>query len=109
MILNNAIRMGALLPHAAKFVGKHQQALSQVPVAYFVLCGRMKDNGEQDRLTVEAYLHPVREMLEPQEIGLFERAVDYSKLPIPARTMSKATKMSERDLGPWEPIRSCAR
>ncbi|NIN65957.1 MAG: flavodoxin, partial [Anaerolineae bacterium] len=59
-ILGSGIRMGTLLPDATKFVEKYQEALSQVPVAYFVVCMTMKDDTEENRRTVEAYLDPVR-------------------------------------------------
>lgn len=108
MILNNAIRMGTLLTHAAKFVGKHQQALSQVPVVYLVVCRTMKGSAEENRLTTEAYLDRVREIRAPVGIGLFAEVADYGKLSLPARTMSIAMRASEGDFGDWEAIRSWA-
>ncbi len=109
VILGSGIRMGTLLPDATKFVEKHQEALSQVPVAYFVVCLTMKDDTEENRSTVEAYLGPVREMVEPVDIGLFAGVIDYSKLSFTARTMSKAMKVSEGDFRNWEAIRAWAR
>jgi menaquinone-dependent protoporphyrinogen oxidase len=108
VILGSGIRMGTLLPDATKFVEQHQEALSQVPVAYFVVCVTMKDDTEENRRTVEAYLDPVRQMVEPVDIGLFAGVIDYSKLSFPARTMSKAMKVSEGDFRDWEAIGSWA-
>jgi menaquinone-dependent protoporphyrinogen oxidase len=109
VILGSGIRMGQLLSDATKFVEKHREALSQVPVAYFVVCLTMKDDTEESRTTVEAYLDPVREMVEPMDIGLFAGVIDYSKLSFTARTMSKAMKVSEGDFRDWETIRAWAR
>jgi len=108
-ILGSGIRMGQLLSDATKFVEKNREALSQIPVAYFVVCLTMKDDTEENRSTVEAYLDPVREMVEPVDIGLFAGVIDYSKLSFTARTMSKAMKVSEGDFRDWEAIRAWAR
>ncbi len=109
MILGSGIRRGTLLPDATKFVEKNREALSQVPVAYFAVCGRMKDCTQENHSTVEANLEPVREILEPVDIGLFAGVIDYSKLSFTARTMSKAMKVSEGDFRDWEAIRAWAR
>jgi menaquinone-dependent protoporphyrinogen oxidase len=108
-ILGSGIRMGQLLSDATKFVEKNREALSQIPVAYFVVCLTMKDDTEESRTTVEAYLDPVREMVEPVDIGLFAGVIDYSKLSFTARTMSKAMKVSEGDFRDWQAIRAWAR
>lgn len=78
-------------------------------MAYFVVCLTMKDGTEENRRTVEAYLDPVREIVEAVDIGLFAGVIDYSKLSSPARTMSRAMKVSERDFRDWQAIRSWAR
>jgi menaquinone-dependent protoporphyrinogen oxidase len=109
VIVGSGIRAGQLLPHATKFVQKNREALSQVPVAYFVVCLTMKDDTEENRSTVAAYLDPLRELVEPMEVGLFAGAVNPSSLSIPARTILKAMKISEGDYRDWEAIRSWAR
>ncbi|OQY21531.1 MAG: hypothetical protein B6I35_08255 [Anaerolineaceae bacterium 4572_32.2] len=81
VVVGSAIRAGQLLPPATKFVETHQGALSRVPVAYFVVCLTMKDDTEENRRTVAAYLDPVREMVQPVEVGLFAGAMNYSELP----------------------------
>ena len=108
VILGTAIRMGQLSSDATKFVEKNQEALKQVPVAYLVVCLTMKEDTEENRSTVEAYLDPVREMVEPVDTGLFAGVIDYSKLSFTARTMSKAMKVSEGDFRDWEAIRAWA-
>jgi len=105
VIVGSAIRMGKLLSDATKFVEKHQKPLRQVPVAYFVVCMTMKDDTEENRQTVESYLDPMREMVEPVDMGLFAGAINYSKLSFPARTMSKAMKVSEGDFRDWDAVR----
>ena len=109
VIVGSAIRMGKLLSDATKFVEKNREALGQIPVAYFIVCMTMKDDTEENRQTVESYLDPMREVVEPVDMGLFAGAINYSKLSFPARTMSKAMKVSEGDFRDWDAIRSWAR
>ncbi len=109
VIVGSAIRMGKLLPDATKFVKKHQKTLNELPVAYFVVCMTMKDDTAENRHTVESYVDPMREMVEPVDMGLFAGAINYSKLSFPARTMSKAMKVSEGDFRDWDAIRDWTR
>ncbi|TKJ29431.1 MAG: flavodoxin [Chloroflexi bacterium B3_Chlor] len=109
VIVGSAIRMGKWVPEATSFVEKNREALSQVPVAYFVVCMTMKDDTEENHRTVEAYLDPVCEIVEPLDKGLFAGTINYSKLSFPARTMSKAMKVSEGDFRDWEAIGAWAR
>lgn len=109
VIVGSAIRMGKLLSDATKFVKKHEKTLNELPVAYFVVCMTMKDDTEENRTTVEAYLDPVCELVEPVDMGLFAGAINYSKLSFPARTMSKAMKVSEGDFRDWDAIRDWTR
>ncbi len=109
VIVGSGIRAGQLLSDATKFVQKNRETLSLVPVAYFVVCLTMKDDTEENRSTVAAYLDPLRELVEPIEVGLFAGAVNPSSLPIPARMILKAMKISEGDYHDWEAIRAWAR
>jgi len=109
VIVGSGIRAGQLLPDATKFVQKNREALSQVPMAYFVVCLTMKDDTEENRSTVAAYLDPLRELVEPVEVGLFAGAINPGKLSLPERMILKAMKISEADYRDWEAIRSWAR
>lgn len=109
VIVGSAIRMGKLLSDATKFVKKHEKTLNELPVAYFVVCMTMKDDTEENRRTVESYLDPMREVVEPVDMGLFAGAINYSKLSFPARTISKAMKVSEGDFRDWDAIRDWTR
>ena len=109
VIMGSAIRMGKLLSDATKFVKKHEKTLNELPVAYFVVCMTMKDDTEENRRTVQSYLDPMREVVGPVDMGLFAGAINYSKLSFPARTMSKAMKVSEGDFRDWDAIRDWTR
>ena len=108
VIVGSAIRVGRWLPEASKFVETHREALSQVPVAYFLACMTLEDDTEENRRTVAAYLDPVREMVQPVDVGLFAGAMDPSKLSFVFRLMMKAMGTPEGDYRDWEAIRAWA-
>jgi len=108
VIIGSAIRAGKWLPEATKFVEKHRDALSQLPVAYFIVCLTMMEDTEENRRTVAAYLDPVCEVVQPVDVGLFAGMMDYSKLPFILRLMMKKMKSPEGDFRDWEAIRAWA-
>jgi len=108
VVVGSAIRMGKWLSEATKFVETHQEALSQTPTAYFTVCMTLQDDTEENRRTVAAYLDPVREILEPVDVGLFAGMMDYSKLSFLDRLIAKMVKTPEGDFRNWEAIRAWA-
>lgn len=108
VVTGSAARMGRWLPEAVKFVETHKEALSQMPVAYFTVCLTMADDTEENRREVAAYMDPVREMVQPLDVGLFAGALDYGKLPLPFRLIMKGMKAEEGDFRDWEAIRAWA-
>ena len=107
-IIGSAIRAGKWLPEATKFVEKHRDALSQVPVAFFTVCLTLSEDTEENRRTVAAYLDPVREMVQPVDVGLSAGMMDYSKLSFLLRLMMKKMGSPEGDFRDWEAIRAWA-
>ena len=107
-IVGSAVYMRRLMPQAVDFVKANQQALSQVPVAYFTVCLTMKDDTEENRRTVAAYLDPVREVVQPVDVGLFAGRLDSSKLSFIYRLIIKAMGQPEGDFRNWEAIRAWA-
>ena len=108
VIIGSAIRAGKWLPVAMKFVEEHKDALSQVPVAFFTVCLTMMEDTEENRRAVAAYLDPVRDLVQPVDVGLFAGVMDYSKLPFILRLMMKKMKSPEGDFRDWEAIRDWA-
>ena len=108
VVVGSAIRMGQWLPEAVKFVETHRDALSQVPVAYFAVCMTLAEDTEENRRTVAAHLDPVREQVQPVDVGLFAGAMDYSKLSFVFRLIIKAMKVPEGDFRNWDAIRNWA-
>lgn len=108
VIVGSAIRASRWLPEASKFVETHREALSRVPVAYFLTCVILGDDTEENRRTAAAYLDPVREMVQPVDVGLFAGVMDYSKLSFVFRLMMKVMGATEGDFRDWEAIRAWA-
>lgn len=108
VVIGSAIRGGRWLPEATKFVEKNRDALSRVPVALFTVCLTLKDDTEENRRTVAAYLDSVHELVQPVDVGLFAGAMDYNKLPLILRLLMKAMKAPEGDFRDWEAIRAWA-
>jgi len=111
VVLGTGVRAGHVYQEAATFVKTHQEALSKVPVAYFVVCMTMQDDTEDTRCQAGTYLDQLQEKapaVEPVDRGLFGGAMDYKKLPLPLRLMMKVMKASEGDFRDWEAIHAWA-
>jgi menaquinone-dependent protoporphyrinogen oxidase len=100
VIVGSAIRRGNWLPEAAAFVKRNQDTLSQLPIAYFVVCLTMKDDTPENRDKALAYLDPIRKgvpRIKPAAVGLFPGVLDFSKLSFVNRSVFKAKGVSEGD------------
>jgi len=111
VVAGGAIYMGQWMKDTVKIIDRHRDALSKMPVAYFAVCLTMKDDTEENRCTVAAYLDPVREKVpevEPVSVGLFAGALDSSKLSFLFRAIIKKMDAPEGDFRDWEAIRAWA-
>lgn len=108
VVVGSAIRMGRWLPEAAKFIEKHHEPLSRIPVAYFLTSMFLIEDTPAMRSTVLAYLDPIRKTLEPASISLFAGKVDPSKLSWFERKMTEAVKSPLGDFRNWQEVRSWA-
>ncbi len=108
VVIGSAIRMGAWLPEAVEFVKKNAATLSAAPTAYFLVSGYLRNDTPEMRQTVQAYLDPVRKILEPRTFALFAGKMDYSKISFLDRTLAQAMKEPEGDWRNWEAIRAWA-
>lgn len=110
-VVGAAIRAGQLHRAALAFIKEHQGALSQIPVAYFVVCMTMREDTKENRCKVDAYLNPAREQapdVKPVDVGLFAGALDPSKLGLLPRLIMKAMKAEAADSLDPEAIRAWA-
>jgi menaquinone-dependent protoporphyrinogen oxidase len=107
-VVGSAIRMGRWLPEAIGFVETHRAALSQVPTAYFLCCGTLEEDTEENRGEASSWLDPVREIVVPVSEGLFAGKIDYSKLSFLDRSVLQMLGTAEGDWRDWDAIRAWA-
>jgi menaquinone-dependent protoporphyrinogen oxidase len=106
VILGSAIRMGSWLPEAVDFVKSNQQALNQMPVALFTVHMLNTEDDETSRANRLAYLDAVRPLLNNPEEIYFQGKMDFSRLSLLDRFISKMVKAVEADNRDWDRIRS---
>lgn len=111
VVVGSGIRIGRAHRGMLAFLERHRDALSKMPVAYFVVCMTMRDDTEESRRKAEAFLDPVREkvaQVQPVDVGLFGGVVDYKKLPLLLRLLPKRMETPQGDSRNWEAIHAWA-
>jgi menaquinone-dependent protoporphyrinogen oxidase len=116
VIVGTGIHMGQIHRDMRRFVMRHRVVLSEMPVAYFIVCLTMKDDTDEARCTVEGYLDKLYQRapeVQPIDVGLFAGAVldngpDYEKLGFFWRQIIKTVAKNEGDHRDWEAIREWA-
>jgi menaquinone-dependent protoporphyrinogen oxidase len=117
IVVGTGIHAGQTHRDMRKFVKRHRQALSKMPVAYFVVCLTMKDDTPENRREVMAYLDKVREQVpevQPVNVGLFAGALltegeEYNRLSFFMRWLIKAmAKNQEVDCLDLDAVRQWA-
>jgi len=111
VVVGSAIYMGRWMKDAVKFLQKHQDALSRMPVAYFTVCLTLKDDTDENRKTVAAYLEPLEERfpnIQPVDSGFFAGRMDSGKLSFLFRAIVKKMEEPDNDYRNWEAIREWA-
>ena len=108
VILGSAIYMGGWMSDATKFVEKHRELLSQMPVATFTVCMLMVDNPAQHQQLIAAHFTESEQQphIQPVSNGLFAGRIDYGKLPFLHKTIAKMMKAEEQDARDWDAIRA---
>jgi menaquinone-dependent protoporphyrinogen oxidase len=116
VVVGAPIRAGR--PHGAvrKFVKKHRRALSQVPVAYFVVCLNMTEDTPEHRSETLGWFNPVLEQapeVQPVDIGLFAGAIltegkEFEKQFFFWKFIMRAMAKESGDERNWETIRAWA-
>ena len=109
VVLGSGARIGRLFGGAAHFAKKHQAALAQKKVAYFVVCMTMKQDTPQNRETVKGYLAPLRQVCEPFSQGLFAGRMSLETLGPVWRFFMRQSKPEDLgDFRNWDAIRAWA-
>jgi menaquinone-dependent protoporphyrinogen oxidase len=111
VVVGSAIRSSKWLPEAEDFVRTHQDTLSRVPVAYFATCMTLAVDSAEARRKAATFLAPLREQVQPLDVGLFAGKLDFDKLPPAFRLLWPLTpggQVGEGDYRDWDAIRAWA-
>jgi menaquinone-dependent protoporphyrinogen oxidase len=116
VVMGISVHMGRLPGELVRFVKRHRQALSRVPVAEFVVCLTMAEDTPENRQTALGYLEPLRQAapeVKPVDIGLFAGAVlndteEFRHLFLFFRFMANAMAGNTPDRRDWDAIRTWA-
>jgi menaquinone-dependent protoporphyrinogen oxidase len=116
VVVGTSVHMGRLPGEIRRFVKRHRQSLSGLPVAYFVVCGTMAEDTPENRQTTLAYLDPLRRAapdVQPVDTGLFGGAIltdtpEFKRLFFLFRSIVNATADEMTDSRDWDAIRAWA-
>jgi menaquinone-dependent protoporphyrinogen oxidase len=108
VIVGSAAYRFSLLPEAVEFVKANRRPLSQVPLAYFVVCGTLQEDTPEKRQRAAAYLAPLREMVQPADEGLFAGAIDYGRVSFLEQLIVRMLGGKEGDWRDWDAIEAWA-
>lgn len=108
-VVGSAIYRGKWMSEAVNFVKANADLLSQIPVAYFMVCMTMRQPTEENRGKALSFLDPVLHTIpqvKPVDIEPFAGAMHYSNL---SWLNKKIIQSPEGDFRNWEAIRAWAR
>jgi menaquinone-dependent protoporphyrinogen oxidase len=116
VVVGTSVHMGRLPGEIRRFVKRHREVLSGLPVAYFVVCGTMAEDTPENRQTTLAYLDPLRRAapdVQPVDTGLFGGAVltdtpEFKRLFFLFRSIVNATADEMPDSRNWNAVRAWA-
>ena len=116
VVLGSAIQRASWLPDAIEFAEKNQEALSRVPVAYFLTCITLYQDTAETRKLARSYMEPVLKAapgIRPVDSGFFAGVLDYGKMNVLVRMVMKskmqARGVPEGDYRNWNAITSWAK
>jgi menaquinone-dependent protoporphyrinogen oxidase len=112
VVIGSPIYRGKWLPEAVDFLKKNRDALSQVPVAYFLVCMALAKPTEKTQAEVLSYMDPILKAvpeIKPVAIGTFAGALHYDNLSGLNKAILKSKGTPEGDFRDWDAIRAWAR
>lgn len=107
-VLGSAVRMGAWLPEAVKFVEQNRDALSRLPIAFFAVHIMNLGEDETSRKARLAYLDSVRKLVPPRKEAFFAGVGNWKKVFFLDGLIGKMVKAPEGDFRNWPAIRARA-
>ncbi len=112
VVIGSAVYMGQWMPEAVDFVKQNRDILSQVPVAYFLVCTTLSQPTDKNRAKALSYMDPILKAvpeIKPVSVGTFAGALDYNNLSWLNQKILKSKGAPEGDSRDWSAIRAWAR
>jgi menaquinone-dependent protoporphyrinogen oxidase len=116
VVLGSAVNQASWLPDAIEFAQRNREALSGIPVAYFLTCLTLCEETIERRKLAQSYMEAVLKAapeVRPVDSGFFAGVLDYSKLNVVVRMVMKgkmqAKGILEGDFRNWNAITSWAK
>ena len=107
VVVGTAVRMFRILGKTKRFLRAHRNALSQLPVAYFLVCLTMGEETHENVQKATDYAKPMVKTKAPVSLGLFGGCIDHEKMTdFFGKSMRSVPEQDHRD---WEKIRAWAR
>lgn len=100
IVIGSAVKSSAWHENAIAFVTAHQNALTRIPVIYFLTCLALYKESEQGYQTAMRYFNPVLKAVPkviPRTMQPFGGTLDYSKLNFMYRMVMKS-KMAKKGI-----------
>lgn len=110
-VVGSGVRWGKPYAEALTFLKEQQQALGKIPVAYYIVCGTMEEDTEENRHRASSYMDALQASaphVRPVAIELFGGRVDYDKISRLPGLMLKLMRKPKSDFRNWDAIRSWA-
>jgi menaquinone-dependent protoporphyrinogen oxidase len=115
VVIGSAIQYDKWMPEAREFVLANQNALAEIPVAYFFCCLTLSQRSPKAEAKAAGYAESLLSLssrVTPVSVGQFAGVLDYSQMPwyarLPARAIMAAMDVKEGDHRDWVGIRSWA-
>jgi len=115
VIVGSAIRYDRWMPETRSFIKKHEETLSRLPVAYFLVCLAVSGGTAKTERQTLAYADKVRALapsISPMSFGRFAGKLDYRRLPLLTRLFCRGLflimRVHEGDYRDWDAIEAWA-
>jgi menaquinone-dependent protoporphyrinogen oxidase len=105
VLLGSCIRMGGWLPEMMDYIKANQFALNSTQAALFTVHMLNAGDDQTSKAARIAYMDKVRALLPATEEVYFMGAMDFSKISMLDRFISKMVKAEESDQRNWDKIK----
>ena len=105
VILGSCIRMGTWLPEMIDYIKANQVSLNATQTALFTVHMQNAGEDETSKTARTAYMDKVRTLMPGSEEVYFLGSMDFTKLSILDRLISKMVKAEESDQRDWDHIK----